>query len=204
MKEFILLQPGEEIRHIVGYEDLYSITSYGRVYSHKRVVKCSEKGYRSCGGRYLKLRLTKKSYLYVQLYKNNKGKTYKIHRLVSQAFILNPLSLPEINHKDGNKQNNYAGTTVKNYIDGNLEWCNHEKNMSHASKNKLYTHKYHSEFYGVSYDRSKEHKNKPWFAQIRVDKKRIYLGSYKTELEAAIIYNNYVVDYILDRPLNIF
>lgn len=39
--------------------------------------------------------------------------TFKIHREVAKAFIPNPLKLPQVNHKDGNKKNNA--------ID-NLEW----------------------------------------------------------------------------------
>lgn len=49
----------------------------------------------------------------VTLHKNGKKYKRSVHRLVAQAFILNPENLPEINHLDFNRSNNNAS---------NLEW----------------------------------------------------------------------------------
>lgn len=61
----------------------------------------------------------------VWLSKNNKGKTFTIHRLVAKCFIPNPENLPVINHKDGIKFNNYFE---------NLEPCTYIQNNQHAVK----------------------------------------------------------------------
>lgn len=54
---------------------------------------------------------------------NNRGKSARLHRLVAMAFVPNPDSFPEVNHIDGNKENNTPS---------NLEWCSRKQNMSHA------------------------------------------------------------------------
>lgn len=50
-----------------------------------------------------------------------------VHRIVAELFIPNPLNLPEVNHKNTNKQDNRAV---------NLEWTDHQDNVAH-SKNLI-------------------------------------------------------------------
>jgi hypothetical protein len=49
----------------------------------------------------------------------------KVHRMVALAFIPNPLGLPEVNHKDTNKQNNHVA---------NLEWVTKSENSKHSHR----------------------------------------------------------------------
>jgi hypothetical protein len=73
-----------------------------------------------------KPRRNKFGYLQLNFSRNDgtgKSDTILVHRLIALTFIPNPLNLPEVNHKDGNKQNNH--------ID-NLEWCNDSQNQKHA------------------------------------------------------------------------
>lgn len=97
---------------IKGYEN-YEVTTTGEVINTKT-------------GRVLKPGKGRNGYLLVVLCKNGKMKTFRIHRLVAEAFIPNPNNLPQVNHKDEDKTNNHVE---------NLEWCTCEYNVQY-SKNK--------------------------------------------------------------------
>lgn len=98
-------------KEIKDYEGLYWVSNLGRVKSSTKI---------------LKNRLSKRGYYIVTLYKNAKGVTKTVHRLVAKAFIPNPDDLPQINHKDENKLNNNVD---------NLEWCTAKYNCNYGSHN---------------------------------------------------------------------
>ena len=117
----------EEIwKDIEGYEGLYQVSNMGRVKSLERTVRCG-RGYKIIPERIRKARKNNYGYLQLNLYKDGKIKSYKIHRLVAQAFLENPDNLPEVNHIDENKQNNYVE---------NLEWCSKSYNMTYNGRAK--------------------------------------------------------------------
>ena len=72
-------------------------------------------------------------YITVYLYKHNKIKNAKVHRLVAQAFIPNSENKPQVNHIDGDKTNNKAD---------NLEWCTPSENQRHANRTGLRDYEY--------------------------------------------------------------
>lgn len=63
-----------------------------------------------------------RGYLRGTFYKNNKGTTLYLHRILAIAFLENPNNYPEVNHKDGDKTNNSLE---------NLEWCSSQDNQMH-------------------------------------------------------------------------
>ena len=113
-------------RPIVGYEGLYEVSSYGRVRSLDRYVKYSNGPIHLHKGMILNPGKDKDGYLQVNLYNNGKIHQRKVHRLVAQAFILNPDNLPEVNHLDEDKTNNRVE---------NLEFCNRKYNCNYGSRN---------------------------------------------------------------------
>ncbi|CAH9015325.1 putative NUMOD4 motif-containing HNH endonuclease [Vibrio phage 177E37-1] len=62
-------------------------------------------------------------YLSVSLWKDCKGYSRNVHRLVAKAFITNPDNKPEVNHIDEDKFNNCVG---------NLEWATRTENAKHS------------------------------------------------------------------------
>ena len=108
MSEGILI---EEIwKPVVGFEDYYRVSNTGKVFSIR-------------SNRYLNQAPKHTGYRDIELNVNGKASYKRMHRLVAEAFIPNPLNKPAVNHIDGNKLNNNAS---------NLEWVTNSENMQHA------------------------------------------------------------------------
>lgn len=104
-------------------EDLYEVSNLGNVRSLNMLVSSTFGGHYIKEGRILKQNPNPRGYLQVILCQDGLSTTQRVHRLVAEAFIPNPFSLPEVNHKD---------TNIKNNISDNLEWCTGEANQLHA------------------------------------------------------------------------
>ena len=57
-------------------------------------------------GKELYHNIKKDKYINIVLYKNNKCKTFRLHRLLAIAFIPNPENKPDVDHIDRNRSNN--------------------------------------------------------------------------------------------------
>ena len=81
----------------------------------------------------------KGGYLKVTLSKNKKEKTCNVHRLVAEVFLPNPDNLPEVNHIDEDKTNNFVFLNEDGSVDkekSNLEWKSHKDNINHGTRNE--------------------------------------------------------------------
>lgn len=77
----------------------------------------------------LKTQPDKKGYHRIRVTIEREKVSYKVHREVARAFISNPKGLPQVNHKDGNKDNNAVS---------NLEWVTNIENAHHAMDHGLW------------------------------------------------------------------
>lgn len=126
-------------KYIEGYGDKYSISSYGNI---KRNYVLTKWGTKVKSQTPIKIHKDRNGYLRCDLIQyGGKRKGRLLHRLVAKAFLSNPLNYKEINHIDGNKENNKVT---------NLEWCTRAYNIRHAVDTGLWKPKE-----GVNHFRSK-------------------------------------------------
>lgn len=96
-------------REVEGFPN-YLVSEFGKVWSKKSSrfltdFPNNERGYRA-----------------VRLSKDGEAVTTYLHRIVAKAYVPNPNSKPQVNHIDGNVENNIAS---------NLEWTTLQENMKH-------------------------------------------------------------------------
>lgn len=158
----------EEWRAIEGFEGRYFVSSYGRVKSYSGSIR--------------KLTPNKQGYLTVTLKSlgGSEERTetqYKIHRLVWSMFIGDIPSGYVIDHINRDKSNNSIY---------NLRLASFADNTHNVKKTNK---KCSSKFKGVCKNSGVRASRKPWRADICNCNKRIALGDFDTEVQAAIAYD---------------
>ena len=121
-------------KSIPSFEGLYEVSNLGRVRSLGKNVAKNNHG-TMCIAYYPTKILSQRygyGYLCVSLNTQKNQKGYFVHRLVAQAFIPNPENKPEVNHKNGIKDDNRVE---------NLEWVTAQENTIHAHKTGLCDYK---------------------------------------------------------------
>ena len=108
----------ETWRPITGTKGFIEVSNEGRVRSLLRGTP-----------RVLKTQTDNNGYHRIRVTIEREKITYKVHREVAKAFIPNADNLPQVNHKDGNKNNNSVD---------NLEWITNKDNAHHAIENGLW------------------------------------------------------------------
>lgn len=106
--------------------------------------------------------------------KANKPYAFKIHRLVYQLFIGVIPDNKEIDHIDRNPLNNCVD---------NLRLATRQQNLA----NSKFTNR--TGFKGIQEDKRMPEGSKRFTASIKVNQKKIYLGSFISSIEAAKAYN---------------
>ena len=133
----------------------YSISTHGRVRN-------------DITGRVLKLLQHKRGYIYVRLYKANKGISKCVHRLVAKAFLKNANKKPCVDHINNNKCDNNLY---------NLRWVTYTENNRNTSVYSSNT----SGVIGVNWHK----RTQMWRAYISIMQgKHKHLGYFNTIEEA--------------------
>ena len=148
-------------KDINNYEGFYQVSNLGRVRNKSLKI--------------LKDRIDKDGYIKAMLYRpGQKPVNFFVHRIVATNFIENNNELPQVNHINSNKKDNRAE---------NLEWVSARENNSHRNYKRTGMK---SRYTGVMWSSACD----KWTAQILINKKRMHLGVFELEEDAAKAYSD--------------
>ena len=154
--ENMMITLGFEVFRSITEYDNYEVSNFGNV-KNKQTARILKPGKDTHG------------YYFVNLCKNGKHKSFKIHRLIAIAFIDNPLNKPYIDHINNQRTNNNLS---------NLRWVTSKENSMNSSMSCKNT----SGIKGVCWHK----RDRRWQVFIMLNSKQIYLGLYNTLEEAKI------------------
>lgn len=169
-------------RDIKGYKN-YQVSNLGRIKSLKRNVPFTNRwGQRITHlqkERILKAKKQFNGYLAISLSNNGEHKTYLVHRLVAEAFILKTDNKSQVDHINGDKTDNRVEnlrwvTPKENCL--NPLWVEKSKNVSEETRNKLS-------------DKAKYSHNKP-VTQYTLDGELVKEWPSAREVERQLGFNN--------------
>ncbi len=164
----------EEIFKDIPNYPYYKVSNLGRVKSFNKGKEI-----------FLKT-IINQDYLQVVLYSNKKAKTIQVHRLVAMAFLNHTYDSSMgivIDHINNNKQDNRLE---------NLQLITVRENNSKDRTGGA------SDFIGVYW----QEKSKKWGSAIFYKNRRVHLGLFLNEFEAANAYNNALISIELGVDLN--
>lgn len=151
----------EQWKQVPGYEWRYEVSDQGNVRSWittsgKRREKPKILNPQYCGKKYLQVVL--------------QGQQEKVHRLVAIVFLPRTTGKDQVNHIDGDKENNKIE---------NLEWCTQSENQTHSYKTGITKRK-------LTPENVKEIRH--LYANTKVTQKKIaeYFGIYQQHVSAII------------------
>lgn len=163
-------------KNIKDYDNLYQISNLGRVRSLDRYVKHSVANVNILRkGKIIIGCIDNIGYRHVSLYKNKKGKTFKIHKLVATAFLNHTPCGHKlvVDHINNNKLDNRVN---------NLQLISSRENSTKENRGD-------SNYIGVGYHKS----SSKWRSRIQINGINKNLGLFNNEFDAHLAYQKELI-----------
>lgn len=155
--------------------DFVEVSNLGRIRTKDRTITDKNGRKRLVKGKVLKQQLNKNDYMRVHFSVNGKEINLSVHRSVATCFIPNPLSYPEVNHKDNDPTNNRWD---------NLEWCTPQYNTAYREK------------YGISAKEATKALRRPMIAIDLSSFKVLWFESQHEAERQLVVYHSNIIKVV--------